>query len=295
MMAKKAEVVPLFRRGAVTDDEPEIEVGLPPVLAPAEPAAASTAEAIDLSGRPKVRFLIGAGGGGKTTLARWIGWRLAQQGGKDILAALDPQNRTLASWFNGVEQPPTSDAVQTARWLRDLLKFAIEEKVGATLDFGGGDTALARMVETAPGFATVMEDAGVAPVAIYMLAPRTEDLASLETLEAAGFRPKATAIVLNEGRVDSTLSRDEAFVRIIRHGAFRRAVARGGVPIWMPRLEPEVAQEVEGKRLHFGQARDGLVPESKTFAPIGGFERAMVGRWLERMEQAFDPIKTWLL
>jgi hypothetical protein len=48
------------------------------------------------------------------------------------------------------------------------------------------------------------------------------------------------------------------------------------------------------KRLTFGMARDGLVSEGATFDPIGGFERSIVRRWLERMDQAFAPIASWL-
>ena len=100
--------------------------------------------------------------------------------------------------------------------------------------------------------------------------------------------------MFNEGRADSSMSRDEAFARVLRHSSVRSALERGAVPIWLPRLEPEVMQEVEGKRLQFVQARDGQVPASASFAPIGGFERAMVRRWMERMEAAHTAISTWL-
>ena len=90
------------------------------------------------------------------------------------------------------------------------------------------------------------------------------------------------------------LSREEAFARVLRHSDFRAAVGRGALPIWMPRLEPDVMDQIEGKHVTFGQARDGQVPEGKTFPPIGGLDRSMVGRWLDRMEQAFQPAGTWL-
>ena len=295
-MAIKPEpkVVPLFGRGPSLDDEPEVFVramGVGSVPAAAKPR---TVSAVDLSGKAKVLFLIGPGGTGKTKLARWIGWQMAESGRSVLLAALDPQNRSLATWFDGVESPSSTDGAQSSRWLRDLLKFAIGNKQSAMLDFGGGDTALSRLVEAAPDFADAMSAAGVEPVAIYTLAPRQDDLVVLESLERLGFTPRATALVLNEGRVDSTLSRDEAFARIVRHSAFRASIERGAIPIWMPRLEPEVAQEIEGKRLQFGQARDGQVPDGAKFAPIGGFERSMVKRWLEKMDQEFAPIRTWL-
>jgi hypothetical protein len=290
----KTDTATLFRRRPVEEDEQEVRISLPPTTDAAGTARGPAKVGADLSGKPKVLFVIGPGGTGKTAEVRWIGWRMAEAGRAAILAALDPQNRSLATWFDGVEQPPTSDGTQSARWLRELLSYLMQQKASAVLDFGGGDTALAKLVDLAPSIAATMEATGVIPVALYMLAPRQDDLAALESLEAAGFQPKATAIILNEGRVDSTMARDEAFARVLRHSAFRAAVARGAVPVWMPRLEPEVMQEIEGKRLTFGQARDGVVPEGRSFAPIGGFERVMVGRWLERMEQEHEPIHSWL-
>ncbi len=291
----EAKVVPLFGRGPRIEDEPEVTVrGMHAPAGPAPSSGVRGSAAIDLTGKPKVLFLIGPGGTGKTTLARWMGFQMQQGNRTTLLAALDPQNRSLATWFSDVQMPPTSDGAQSTRWLKDLLSFSMENKQGALLDFGGGDTTLARMAEMAPGFAEAMASTGVEPVAVYTLAPRQDDLAVLEALEALGFKPAATALILNEGRVDSTLSREEAFARILRHTAFRSAVSRGAVPIWMPRLEAEVAQEIEGKRLQFGAARDGQVPTGAKFAPIGGFERSMVRRWLERMDQEFAPIRTWL-
>lgn len=294
MVAKpKAEVIQ-FRRGASLDDEDEIP------LASASSSVASGSRdrlgpaALDLTGKPKAWFLIGPNGSGKTALARWIGWTLAVEDRQVLMAALDPQNRSLATWFSGVLQPDNNDGAQTARWLRDLLEHAMDRMESAILDFGGGDTAFAKLVNEAPDLGDVMVQAGVSPVACYMVGPRVEDLASLDALERAGFQPAATVIVLNEGRVDSTLTREEAFARVLRHGAFTRAVARGAVVLWMPRLEPEVAAEIEGKRLTFGQARDGQVPPGAKFAPIGGFKRSMVRRWLEAMAYEFGPIASWV-
>ncbi|WP_426960331.1 hypothetical protein [Muricoccus radiodurans] len=286
-------VVPLFRRPAPYEGEEELSVGLPPLAVPA--ASGVTKAGVDLAGLPPAWFLIGAGWSGKTLLARWLGWRSAEEGRSAVLAALDPQNRTLPGFFEGVAQPANADPVQTARWLRDLVAWLMEQKAAAILDMGGGDTSLASLVDNAPTVAADMEEAGVAPVAVYLLGPRVDDLASLETFEARGFRPKATAIILNEGRVDPGLDREEAFGRVLRHSAVKRALDRGAVQVWLPRLDPpELAQEIEAKRLSFGMARDGLVPVGKAFPPIGGLNRSAVRRWLERMEAEFAPVRGWL-
>lgn len=290
-----SNVVSVFRRRPVAEGEPEIRIGLAPASSAGGPVEAAVTSALDLTGKPKVWFMIGGGNSGKTVEVRYLIGRMQEQGRQAILAALDPANRSLATWFAGVEQPPSSDGTQTARWLRELLTFLMTEKShNAMLDFGAGDTALAKVVDAAPTIAATLEDAGLAPIACYTLTPRPDDLAALDTLEAAGFQPRATVLIFNEGRVDSAMSRDEAFARVLRHSSVRNALARGAVPLWMPRLEPEVMQEVEGKRLQFVQARDGQVPEAASFAPIGGFERAMVARWMERMEVAHAAISTWL-
>ena len=163
------------------------------------------------------------------------------------------------------------------RWLREFLTFVMTEKAhNAILDFGGGDTSLAKLIDAAPDIATTLEEAGIARWPATLSRRVWTTWPRWTRWEAAGFKPKATVLMFNEGRVDSTISRDEAFTRIGRHSAVRSAVARGAVPLWMPRLEPEVMAEIEGKRLSFAQARDGVVPSDAKFAPIGGLERAMV-------------------
>lgn len=294
MAAKpKAEIVP-FRRRVGLEDEPEISLASASVASAPAVLDRLAPVALDLTGQAKAWFLVGPNGSGKTALARWMGWNLASTDRVASMAALDPQNRSLATWFSGVMQPDTNDGAQTAKWLMDFLDYVMEQKASAILDFGGGDTALAKVVHEVPDLCAVLTAAGIAPVACYMVGPRVEDLASMDALEQAGFQPPATAIVLNEGRVDSTLSRDEAFARVLRHSAFTRAVSRGAAVVWMPRLEPEVAAEIEGKRLTFGQARDGQVPAGAKFGPIGGFKRSMVRRWLQAMDYEFGPVASWM-
>ena len=264
-----------------------------------QPVAIAPVNAVDLSGRAKLWFLIGPGGAGKTAIARWLFWRMTEQGRDAALAALDPTNRSLASWFAGVEQPPTNDGAQTARWLREFLEYLMSGPRGspvrpAILDFGGGDTALERVAGSASDLHQTLEDAGFGVVASYVLTPRADDLTILWTMETAGFRPKATVLLLNEGRADTAMPREEAFATVMRHSSFRDAVTRGAVVVWVPALESDVMQEIEAKRLDFGLARDGFVPEGAAYQPIGGLRRSMVRRWLERMETAFEPIRTWL-
>ncbi len=287
---KTAGVVPLFRRGPNIADEEELQVGLPPTRALARAVDAVTAAPL---GMPPAWFLIGAGGSGKTTLARWMAGR-TKDAGRVALAALDPTNRTLAGFAEGVMQPDSADPAHTARWLREMVEWLMQARGAAILDMGGGDTSLAKLISEAPTFAADMKEAGVAPVATYVLSPRVDDLSALVSFEAAGFQPAETVLVLNEARVDATMIREEAFARVMAHSAFRGAVARGARVIWMPALDQELALEIESKRLQFGQARDGIVPSGRSVTPIGGLRRSLVRRWLERMETEFAPVSAWL-
>lgn len=281
----------------ISDDEEEIVVGLPPSVASFAGRKADGPAALvapELAGHPKVWFVIGPGRTGKTTLLRYAMERVAGAGGTAVVAALDAQNRSLAGFLEGVVQPPTNDAAAVARWLENLLRSMMEDGTSAVLDLGGGDTSLGRVLADVPDLATTMEGAGVAPVAIYTLGPRVDDLASLATFEAQGFQPRATALVLNEGLTDPTMAREDAFARVMRHSSFKAAVARGAVVLWMPRLEPSVAAEVEAKRLHFGAARDGVLPTSRKVAPLGVFDRSRVRAWMNGMDTMLAPIQAWL-
>ena len=138
----------------------------------------------------------------------------------------------------------------------------------------------------------MLEDAGVTPVAFYFLSPRLSDLSPLASLERAGFQPRATALVLNEGRADPTLPREQAFARTMRHSAFKEAADRGAVSIWMPRLLP--AKEVEDRRVKFEQAMNGEVPDGRKLTPLGPFDRARIRNWLGQMSTSFAPVASWI-
>ncbi len=170
----------------------------------------------------------------------------------------------------------------------------MDEKASAMVDLGGGDTALHKLLTAVPDLAEVLERAGVAPVAVYTLGPRVDDLAALASFEALGFKPAATVLVRNEGLADAMTLREDAFARIMRHSAYRATVARGAVEVWMPRLDPAVVQELEAKRLSFIQARDAIQLEARKVAPLGPFDRSRVRSWLQAMEAELGPIMSWL-
>jgi hypothetical protein len=289
-IAAVAKVAPPFQ--APDADIAEIPVGFK--LKRDLATSVATAAAIDLSGRKKALMAVGAGNVGKTTLLRWMIETVLQRGGTSFLAAVDPANRTLGDYFEGVLEPPSHVPAEALTWLeRRLLRpvMAASNDTSVMIDFGGGDTTLAQLIASTD-LVTVLEEAGVAPVLLYVLGPRIDDLSVIAAFEEAGFRPAATALVLNEGVADPTKPREETFAAVMRHSVYRAAIARGAVPIWMPRLIP--AAEIELRRIAYWQARDGVSPDGRTVAPLSPFDRSRLHHWLAAMGTAFEPIKTWL-
>lgn len=281
----------MFAQDAEDYGDDMVVAGLPPTTAPFIRSERKSPPA-DLTGLSKVWMLIGPGGGGKTVLARWLGGELAGRDmlGSTLLAALDPTNRTLADFFEAVMQPPSSDPAETVTWLRGLLQFVAKKRGNAVLDFGGGDVSLARTIEATPTIAEAMELEGVGLVAAYMLTPRVDDLASLVTFEQQGFRPRATALILNLSRADTPA----AFDAVRRQPAYKAAIARGAVELWMPELSQGVALRVEQARVTFRQAQDGEAPAGRKPASISLIERVMVREFLERMATEFHAVEGWL-
>jgi hypothetical protein len=293
MATKPKPDVIQFRTRPNIEDEDELPVGLPPV-APPQLSLVRSDTGIDLAKRAKVWFAIGPGRSGKTMLLRWAAEMSANQGGTPIVAAADPQNRSLKNYLDNVAEPPTNDATTTSRWLEALLRHTMDEKASALVDLGGGDTALHKLLAAVPDLAAALEAAGVAPVAVYTLGPRVDDLAALASFEAFGFRPAATVLVRNEGLADLAADREDAFARVLRHSAYKSAVERGAIEVWMPRLDAAVAQAIEAKRVSFLQARDALSPKGRKVTPFGPFDRTRVRQWLRSMAAEMAPILSWL-
>jgi hypothetical protein len=288
-----APVVPLFgaRESGIEDDTPLTIHTRPP--SPREEQRKSVPA---LDGHP-VWTLIGGNNSGKTHAARLLVGNAIDQGRSFLLAALDPQQRSLAGFFADVHQPPVgATPPQVETWLAGLIDYILQNRPRALLDMGGGDTSLAALVSAMPDITDVMEAAGVPIVAAYLLGPRIEDLSLLANFEAAGFQPRHTVLILNDARVDMSLDPDTAFAAIRRRPEFRAAIARGTVELRLPRLDQGVALEIERKRLPFSYAATNKVPDGSKVTPISGiFDRSKVLNHLKACQDAFAPIQGWLL
>jgi hypothetical protein len=274
-------------------EEDEVPVG---VALPANAASLAVAPApsnlVDLTEKPKVWLTIGRGKTGKTTLIRFLVEETIGAGRQVVIADVDRTNATLTSYFEGVQRPPEGDESSVSTWLERLLSFIMAQRLSAYIDLGGGDTTLRRLVAEVSDLVAMLEAAGLAVVAAYLLGPQTDDLSPLATLEKAGFRPAATALVLNEGLIEASLPREEAFARVLRHSAFREAMARGAVALWMPRLLP--AGEIEARRVLFGQAAAGITRDGRKQSPLGPFDRGRTRGWLDKMRAELAPVQSWM-
>ena len=137
---KAANVVDLFEPDQDGDGVGRDVIVGRPVRRPTVAPDAASINAIDLSGQPKVIMAIGLGATGKTTFLRWVAERALEGQKAVVFAAVDPENRELPDYFEGVQQPPSYDPTAVSKWVEQFLMWAMKNKRTAVVDFGGGDT-----------------------------------------------------------------------------------------------------------------------------------------------------------
>jgi hypothetical protein len=245
------------------------------------------AQGIDLSGQNKIIFAVGRGKTGKTTLLRWMAEMALVSGRPFLMADIDPTNASFASYFQGVSRPDTDDPAGVNRWLQAFIEYAVKHQTTAMIDLGGGDTTLRTLATEMPGFSQQIEEAGLVPVTFYLAGSQPDDLAPIATLAERGFNPRARAVVLNESTAEVGLSRQQAFMRVVRNRVFFDQLGTGAINLWMPRLH--AAASVESRRSTFAAARDG-----QTSPPLGIFDRSRVKSWLDAMEKQFQGVSSWM-
>lgn len=242
---------------------------------------------MDLSGRPKIIFVIGRGKTGKTTLLRWMAEKALEADRAFLMADIDPTNASFSSYFPNVSRPAGFDPVEVRAWLLRFIDYATGQKNTAIIDLGGGDTALRSLLSEMPTIFAEIEAAGLAPVAYYMCGPQPDDLAPIVTLSSHGFVPEARAIIFNEGIAEPGLPRLQSFADVRNHPIVRGKIAEGTLLLWMPRLFAAAA--IENWRSSFAMARDG-----RTELPLNIFDRTRVRAWLETMDRRFAGVMSWM-
>ncbi|MBS0641392.1 MAG: hypothetical protein JSS43_16090 [Proteobacteria bacterium] len=273
------------------DDLPVANLDLSHAMTSAPTLASTTTTAVNLTSTAKVLLALGQGGTGKTTLLRWIADRMTtREDGDMMLATVDPINRELLQYYPAALSPQTQDPAKIAEWLEKALVALMRRKQSAAIDFGGGDTSLQRLVTEVPDLHAMLVGAGVHPVCFYMLSPRETDITPLALMQQAGFRPEATALMLNLGRADLTRDPELEFRQLRRQPAYRAALDAGAVEIWMPRLY--AAKPIEDRRITFQQALTGQMPDGRP--GLGPFDRSRLHHWLKAMDEAFAGVTSWL-
>lgn len=245
------------------------------------------AQGTDLTGKPKLIFVIGRGKTGKTTFLRWVAEIALEQNRPFLMADIDPTNASFSSYFPDVSRPDSYDPVEVRSWLQRFIGYAVENRTTAVIDLGGGDTSLRSLLAEMPSLLADVEASGLSVVTYYMCGPQPDDLAPLLTLASHGFHPKAKALIFNEGVADAGVSRAQAFAEILAHPVVREEAEKGTIILWMPRLFAAAA--VENSRAGFAQARDG-----EASRPMNMFDRARVKGWLTAMAQRFSGVASWM-
>lgn len=241
----------------------------------------SSISGADLSGRHRLVLPLGPGRSGKTLLCRWMIERAVQRGDKPTLATADAARPALKLFFP--DAISAASAATAPAWLETLFSRLMKAPRTMVLDMGA-DMTLAPIMAQLPSLQETMETAGLSPVVLYPLTPRSVDLTVLDTMEHLGFKPAATALILNIG-CTVTSDPEAEFRQLRRNPTYKAALDRGAIELWMPKLF--AAKAIEDRTL-------GLHKASGAEGGLDIFDQSRTYHWLAEMEKAFAGILTWL-
>lgn len=251
--------------------------------------------------RGTIDVLLGRGRTGKTTWARWAIERARAAGREVAVADGDRNNATLGSFYPDASSPAASDDVSVTAWMEELAEGTILNRGRLVLDMGGGDRSFATVAER-HGFNDVLPAEGVDLTAWYFLAGGRDDFETLAQMEAQGFRPPRTVIVLNEGLAPVVPADQDPFTAALRAKSVRAVLDRGAKLLRMPAVP--LATMVEADNLFVGirDAAGGGVPRDEAGLPHAGarplnlWRRNELKKWLAAMEErhAEAGVLAWL-
>lgn len=266
------------------------------------PRAKRTEELVDLAGSAPVWCLIGSGDSGKTTVARGITGKQVEHHAatleSTLLMASDPGAPLMASFFKGVNVPPSGDLAAVVEWQRKLFGALPRARAtgrlsGAVFDLGADAIAFNQLLASGPTLPAELAGSKVSLIGAYVFTPATDDVAQLKAHMALGVKWAAVALILNLGRADSPAT----FNTLRRTPEYQAALAAGAAELWWPRLAPqELALQVESRRFLFHEARDGTVPAGNPNPPIAGVYRPVLRRHIEHIDEELLPVelKSWM-
>lgn len=272
---RMAKLMNVLRRAE--EDLPEIS--LPQIQLVGETPTVTQISPIDLSDQHKLVLVFGAGNSGKKTLVRWLVEQALPRQMELSITTVDPMRSVLCDYFPGVSSPGTMP-LQT--FIELAISGIVANPCSAIFHFAA-DTTLRELLQQVPDLMGMLDDAGIAPVVLYTLTPRPDDLTIMQAMEAM-WQPPATAAVLNLG-VMKSVEVEWEFADTRRHSIYRRLMDRGGIEVMMPRLG--AAGAVSKRRpLSFEEAAKGV--------GVGAWDGRKVKIWRTLMEHHFSPIAKWL-
>ena len=248
-----------------------------------------------LTGRIKIVLFVGRGGNGKSVQFRAIGERAVEAISRPtILAAADLGNRSSAQYFENIEQPDGNGVEATANFLHRVIRTAAKEKWNALVDMGAGGELALLALNKGGKLLTFCESLGVELVVLHVMTASVDNVSVFASLEREGFQPRASALIFNETGIGQDTTREAAFELINKQASIRAAKHRGVPQLWLPALPRTVINEVEGRRLLFGDAARGKLGPNPRLGAVDPFHGLMIEDWLERLWFELSPIRTWL-
>lgn len=234
---------------------------------------------------------LGRGIHGKTFWARWLIDTLLNEGRTIDVMDADRTNATLTEYFSNVIKPASAEDADVEDKLRSITEAMMEQPRTTLIDFGANDLTIKRVALKLGDFNSYLAEGLIRGVAVHFLGPDHDDLALLRDMEAGMFAPPATILVLNEALLPPGAS-NAAFNPIMEDDIFQKALKRGAVPIYMPRLGADAARELNRRRLGFIAASLGQPGPDGT--RIGPWNRSLIKAWREAMLASHKPVMAWL-
>lgn len=292
-MTDPTPIARLLRRRAAPAPEAPVDLpSLSPVLPPKKARPARDPKLpppADLSGRPKLLVLLGPSAG-KTTWARRhvSAWQESGLLAKALVAATNTDVVALERFLPpGTVNKPEDASLEAGMEMIGLLVAeakAAEPPPVSLLDCAAGEKALLAYHQKHPGHLPGLRKAGVDPVFLWFWTPRVHDLALLKAFREAGLLPRASAMVLSEHLAHGDW---DNYGPLRAQPVYQEALREGAAELWMPALEPRLANAIERRGIPFHLARDGKAPE------VQGDDATATGLWLAASDAEEREAASW--